>query len=304
MTTVYVLLSTLLFAQACDRSTIPKKVSLKKRSTNIEEKNDTQQNQSSLKFGFDLRLDPKADFKIYLPFLQYLTEATGYQFSIVFTADYKDTIKNLGTGVTQFASLGPVNCLRAEEIYGTQCMVIGKNTVGKPEYQAAIITRPDSTFVTLQDLKGRSMAFGNRFSTQGYLIPRVMLEEAGISLTDLSKYYFTGSHDNTVRAVLAGKYDAGAVQDVLAKKLAAAGKVRILSLSSPYPASLICYNSQVDPVIVEKVRQALLDFDPEGKHAKMLLNWDRTEMPAGFVPYDSTYFKEIKKLAERFELLP
>ena len=297
------LLFTFSCLQGCDDSTTPKKVSLHKRTTTNKTIGKSDQMPMSFKFGFDLRLDPKDDYKIYLPFIQYLTEATGLKFSIVFTADYEETIKNLGTGVTQFAFLGPLNCIRAKTIYGTGCLAMGKNTFGKKEYQAAIVSRSDSLLSNLEDLRGKSMAFGSRFSTQGHLIARYMLEQKGVHLEELSSYGFTGSHDNAIRAVLNGDFDAGAVQDGLAKKMEASGKIKILSMSKPFPASLVCYNNKVDPATLKKVQQALMDFDPLNKHADMLTGWNSTEMPAGFAEYNPSRLKEIETLSKKYGLL-
>jgi phosphonate transport system substrate-binding protein len=288
---------------ACAHGGSPKKVSLAARTTR-EAVLSTPKTKSLLKFGFDLRLSPKEDVRIYLPLLKYLEQQTGHHFTIVFTANYDDTMRNLGTGVTQFASLGSVNCVRAREIYGAKCLVMGKNMAGKPEYQAAIVTRRDSPIRSIQELRGKSFAFGNRFSTQGYLIPRAMLEQVGIKLADLKEYTFTGSHDNTARMVLNGGYTAGAIQDVLAKKLATEKKIRMLALSKPYPTSLICCNRDVDAAIVKQVQRALLTFDPQGKQKKTLFDWDKTDMPAGFAPYDCASLRKVRTLLIHFGLLP
>jgi phosphonate transport system substrate-binding protein len=293
----------LISLQACDSGTTPKNVSITSRADTKETSSKKSDEQEVLKFGFDLRLDPKDDFKIYMPFLQYLTETTGLKFSIVFTADYEETIKNLGAGVTQFAFLGPLNGIRAKKLYGTGCLAMGKNSLGRKEYQGAIITRPESDLSDLTDLKGRSFAFGSRFSTQGHLIARFMLEQAGLSLGDLSIYEYTGSHENAMRAILNGAFDAAAVQDSLARKMSALGKVKILSMSAPFPASLACFNGNVDASIVTKVKQALMDFDPQGAHAKILVDWNTTEMPAGFAPYEDSRLDSVRDLAQRYGLL-
>lgn len=289
---------------ACDDAKGVKKVRLKQKDNDGsvvvgERKEET------IKFGFDLRLSPKEDVRLYVPFLEYLSQRTGLEFTIVFSPNYEETMRNLGTGITQFASLGSVNCLRANQLYHTQCLVAGKNLAGEPVYQAAIVTAADSPIRTLRDLRGRSVAFGSRFSTQGYLIPRAMIEEAGIVLEDLGHYRFTGSHDEVARAVLNGEYDVGAMQDTLARELARQGKVRIVAMSRNYPASLICANSQVAPELVEKVRRALLEFDPAGiADSRLTENWSRSEMPTGFAPYQDQAFAEIERLAKRYGLLP
>lgn len=300
---------TLLFAlttlalTACDDAGIPKEVSLERRQATGGNRT-LRKEEESLRFGFDLRLNPREDIKIYLPFLRYLSEATGRRFTIVFTDDYETTARYLGTGVTQFAALGPVNCLRANKNFGTICLAVGINAQGKSEYQAAIVARPDSPIQNLSDLRNRSFAFGDHLSTQGYLIPRSMLEENGIGFASLQSYSFAGSHAKVARAVLNGEYAAGAMQDKLARQLAAEGKLKIIAVSRPFPASMICANADVDPRVREQVRQALLAFDPQGKHAAGLSHWEQTEMSAGFAPYDAQAFKYIAVLAERYGLLP
>ena len=286
----------------CEDREASKKVSLEKRApaaNNQERQSDV----GSLKFGFDLRLGPKEDVRIYLPFLKYLEQNSGNRFSLRFTEKYEDTVENLGKGITHFAALGPANCVLAKERYGAGCLVMGLNQEGKPEYRAVVFTRIDSSLTSLKALKGKTFAFGDRFSTQGHLIPRKMLEDSGVTVENLKSYVFTGSHVNVAKAVLNGEYDAGGIQDTLAKKLVAEGKIKILASSKPYPSSLICFNKNVDPIILKAVKSVLLSFEPKGKHAGILVDWDRTEMPKGFTEYNESSLKEIKELARRYGLL-
>lgn len=299
--TILSFISALFLISSCERGEVPKKVSLEKRAQQIEN-NAPPLDMTGLKFGFDLRLEPKEDVRIYLPFLKYLEQSTGTRFFLRFTEKYEDTVKNLGSGIIQFAALGPVNCIIAKERYGTDFLVAGLNAEGKPEYRAAIFTRIDSPLKDIKALKGKTFAFGDRFSTQGHIIPRKMLEDAGITVGNLRSHVFTGSHANTARAVLNGEYDAGGIQDNLAKRLLAEGKIRILAISKSYPSSLICYNKDVDPSIVKSVKTALLSFEPKGKHAGILVDWDKTEMPNGFTEYNESALNEIKILVRRYGL--
>jgi phosphonate transport system substrate-binding protein len=283
----------------CSDREVPKRVSLNKRASAREspaEKTDA----GSVRFGFDLRLGPKEDIKIYLPFLRYLEQNTGNRFSLRFTEKYEDTVDNLGKGIIHFAALGPVNAVMAKERYGAGCLVMGLNHDGKPEYRSTIITRAGSRLNALKELKGKTFAFGDRLSTQGHIIPRKMLEDAGINPKDLKNFVFTGSHANTARAVLNGEYDAGAIQDNLAKRLLAEGKIKIIATSKPYPSSLICYNNGVHPPIVKSVKAALLAFRPRGKHSGLLVDWHKTEMPNGFTDYKEESLKEIEALVKRY----
>ena len=286
----------------CTQQESPKKVSLYKKSGEIA-RSDEHIQPNTLWFGFDLRLGPKEEIRIYAPFLKYLEKATGKRFRIKFTEKYEDTVDNLGKGITHFASLGTLNYVIGAHRYGIRYLVSGVNREGDASYHAAIITRPASPVHSLADLKGRCFAFGAEMSTQGHLIPRKMLEDAGITLADLGKYVYTGSHINTAKAVLNGDCDAGGVQDTLANALASEGKLKIIKISEPYPSSVIAYNSSVDKEIVDAVKSALLSFDPAGRHKDILFDWDKTEMPLGFSKINELELNKVTSLAREYRLL-
>ena len=126
-----------------------------------------------------------------------------------------------------------------------------------------------------------------------------MLENAGITPANLKGYSFTGSHTNTARAVLNGEYDAGGIQDNLAKRLVKEGKIKILAVSKPYPSSLICYSKYVDPLIIKAVKSTLLSFDPKNKHKKQLVDWDKTEMSNGFTEYSEMSLKRDRNARQK-----
>lgn len=297
---VFFLISILIFP-GCVKDEKPKKVSLHSE-THETSGQDEGLLSDTLEFGFDLTLGPKEEIEIYTPFIRYLEKTTGERFEIKFSEKYEETVRNLGLGDTDFAAIGLLSYIIGRREYGIKYLVSGVNKDGDPRYHTAIIARPDSDIKDIAGLKGRTFAFGARISTQGHLIPRKMLEDAGITLNDIN-YVYTGSHLDTVKAVLNGERDAGAIQDTLAARLEAEGKVKIIGLSEEYPSSLIAYNSSVDKDTVAKVKAALLAFDPTGKHSHILFNWDRTEMPLGFVTVDEAEIDKIAGLAERYGLL-
>jgi phosphonate transport system substrate-binding protein len=291
----------LLFSLGCVKDEKPKKVSLYSKSTKTPRHSEDQWI-NTLQFGFDLRLGPKEEIEIYTPFLRYLEKTTGEHFNINFSEKYEDTIENLGLGETDFAAIGSLSYVIGRREYGIKYLVSGINKDGDPRYRAAIIAKPGSDINTIRELKGKSFAFGARMSTQGHLIPRKMLEDAGILLNDINHIY-SGSHVNAVKAVLNGERDAAGIQDTLAKGLEAEGKIKIIAFSEPYPSSLIAYNGAMDRAIVEKVKAALLAFEPTGKHSHILFDWERTEMPLGFVAVDEAEIEKIAELADRYGLL-
>ncbi|MEN8262738.1 MAG: phosphate/phosphite/phosphonate ABC transporter substrate-binding protein [Nitrospirota bacterium] len=292
----------LLFSPGCSKKETPKKVSLYKRSGDVSEKKEGP-SPNTLWFGFDLRLGPKEEVQIYTPFLKYLEDTTGKRFRIKFTEKYEETVENLGKGFTHFAALGTLSYVIGENKHGIRYLVSGVNKEGDPRYHSIIFTRPDSGIEHIKDIKGNCFAFGSEMSTQGHLIPRKMMEEAGVTLDDLKQHIYTGSHLNAVQAVLNRDCDAGAIQDIMANRLASEGKIKIIKISGSYPSSLIAFNKSLDTKTVEAVKSALLAFEPMGKHRGMLVDWDKTEMPLGFTVLNEFELKKVTDLAREYGLL-
>ena len=256
-----------------------------------------------LTFGFDRRLDAAEDVRMYVPFLQYLEQATGYRFKLKPLPRTESVVEALGNGRVDFAAIGALSYLQASEQYGVTALVTARTEDGQQEYRSLLITRPDNEIKTIEDLRGRALALGAPTSTQGNLIPRIVLEQAGIELTDLRIWQYHSSHFETANAVLSGRFDVGAIQDTLGRELARNGVVAILHESPPFPSSTISASPRVADEVAEAVRRALLGFEPTGAHADFLYQWDQSEMPLGFAPVNQEAMDRVRLLAKDVGLL-
>lgn len=82
---------------------------------------------------------------------------------------------------------------------------------GQIDYHAAIFTRHSSTIEKLADLKGSHVAWVDKQSSAGYLLPRTRLIEEGLDVDTLfAKESFLGTHQRVACAVLDGEADVGA----------------------------------------------------------------------------------------------
>ncbi len=304
---LFLLLFTLLSCSSSDDTPVQQVDSADRLSElelqQLNQQQQTERHPDTYYFGFDLRASPQEDTAQYIPFLDYLEAATGYHFKIYFTPKNSSAADELGQNRTQFAAIGATSFLYAEASYGVILLARGRNEQGKAEYQSVFVVRNDSPISDIKDIKGRKLAFGGRDSTQGHLIPRIMLAENEISLNDVASYDYMGSHQQCAEAVVSGKYDVCGMQDQLAEKLVSEGVLKIIHRSRYYPSSGIVANSTVPEEVVEKVRQALLDFDPQGKDRQGLYHWDRTEMPSGFVAGGESDYRYLHEWSHRLGFL-
>jgi len=250
-------------------------------------------------FSFDLRASPQEDARQYLPFLKYLERETGYQFKLRFTSKNRNIVDEVGTNHVQFAALGAVSFLKANTHYDVVPVVRGLNFENKAEYQSVFVVSPDSKIKSLSEIRDKRLAFGSRSSTQGHLIPRIVLNKNNIELQAFSSIVFTGSHQNCANSVISKKADVCAMQDTMAKNMEKKNLLRIIHSSSNYPSSGIVANRNVSKEVLTKVKQALINFKPQGKHKSGLYHWERTEMPLGFTSAHINDYSELKKWAVR-----
>lgn len=248
-------------------------------------------------FGVIPRYNPMIMYQSYQPLMDYLTEHTPYRFELKLSRDYTEAIAFLREGDTPIASLGDVTFTEARRSFGAVPILKPLSDQGEPFYRSIIVVRDDSSLRTLADLRGRSFAFGDPHSTSGNLIPRYFLFRNGITLFDLGHYENLDSHDAVAKAVLKGKYEAGAVKDVVARRYREHG-LRFLALSDPIPAVPIVVRSDAPPELVEAVRNALLAIDPgDPRQREQMADWD-PEFRNGFVPATGSDYAPIFQIMD------
>jgi len=251
-------------------------------------------------FGFCPKYDLQTMHQLYQPFIRYLNDNTPYQFEMKLPHFYQDTIEILIRGETPIASCGAIPYIKAREKYKVIPILRTLNKDGNPYYRSTIITRKDSPIRNLQDLKGRSFAFAQEWSTAGHILPRYHLLKSGISLKDLKHYAFLRNHDFVVEEVLNREFDAGAVKDIVAQKYQGKG-LRFIYIPNPIPTVPIVVRADAPKEMVRSVKAALLRLNPKNLgHQEIMAKWD-DEFKYGFIEAEDSDYNPIRKILDLFE---
>ena len=103
------------------------------------------------------------------------------------------------------------------------------------------------------------------------------LRQKGIPTPDgfFGEYYFTGSHDASIAAVLDGKADVGvakhSVYDRMRKENPAIDRELVVIAESPsVPSNGLCVRRDLDLVLQASLKKALLDLEKDPDGAKVL----------------------------------
>lgn len=232
-------------------------------------------------FGVIPKDNPRLMYEKYQPLLDYLATKTPYKYELVLKKNYEETVNALGSGETAVALLGPLTYLEAHAKYGAVSILKSKGADGTTSYRSVIISKRDSPVRTLAELKGKSVAFASSKSTSGNLMPRYLLANARIHLSDLSDYANFDYHDSVVKAVLKGRYAAGAVRDSVARKYIKLG-LAIIAESESIPTGPLVAGPGTPYVVIENIRKALLELDPGETDGQVVLKRLDEDFKNGF----------------------
>jgi phosphonate transport system substrate-binding protein len=227
-------------------------------------------------FGVIPRDNPRILYEKYQPLLDYLAGQTPYTYELVLKKNYEDTVNALGNGEMDLALLGPLTYLEARAKYGAISILKPKGANGDARYRSVIITKKGTGLQQLASLKGKSVAFSATKSTSGNLIPRYLLANSGLHLSDLGRYANFDYHDSVVKAVLKGQQDAGAVRDSVARKYSMLG-IEIIAESEPIPTGPLVAGPGIPYAVIENAKRALLALNPDDLNIKKYCkSWMKT----------------------------
>lgn len=236
-------------------------------------------------------------------FLQYLARELGVkEVRLVLANDYQSILERLLKDEIHIGWLGTISA--TDIINNPQVKLLAKPVrFGTTSYRGIIITREDNDIQTLLDLKGKKFAWVEKDSASGYIFPKALLLEAGISpQSDFSEAAFLGKHDAVVLNVLLGKYDAGCCYDDARNTLKDKEKVhqlKILATTQDISNEPIVCRENLPEDLKTNLRKAFLKINNDDPAGKEILR-DLTDVE-GFLPAnesDYTYVTKMMKLLE------
>jgi phosphonate transport system substrate-binding protein len=250
-----------------------------------------------LQFGVGLfQPDKEKNDATYRPLAEYLASKLGRKVVLRTVDTWEGLAKSLSNGETDISLMGPWGYVLANHQAGAQAVA----TIlyeGNPEYFAIMVTHPKSGIRRIEDLKGKSFAFGDKGSTSGYLIPFYQFQKMNIDPEKfLGKVIYT-KHQAIESQVVRGELDAGADYNrnrdaMIAEGLIKAEDSRIFWTSAPLPNDALAVSAEryKDKALVARLQQALDGIGGELKNNPKLLPARYT----GFVRKDNAYYKPIR----------
>ena len=204
------------------------------------------------------------------PLADYLTEKLGVTVELTMLSRYGNIVQRLRDAHVDAAFLGSFTGTLAISQLGVEPLARPINLNGTSTYHGHIFVRKDSGIKTIADMKGKTMAFVERATTAGFIFPLAYFKRQGVD--DYSQYFkeyfFAGSHDATVDAVIKGEADIGAAKNTIfdfymETNPQAKNEIVILASSPDVPSNGLCVIPTLDNELKKKIKSTLLELDKD-----------------------------------------
>ena len=197
-----------------------------------------------------------------------LTKLTGIPVRVTVASDYAAVVEALRNRTADLAFVHPGGyVLASREAKAT--IVVRNLWHGKSSFTSRIFVRKDSGIKSVEELRGRTIAFVDPASSSGYIYPMVLLIQKGLvkdrdPKTFFKEVVFSGAHDASMRALLNGHVDAIASFDLAREQYlrdpAERERLIFVAETPEIPEAGIAARPGLDPAVFAKIRAALLQI--------------------------------------------
>lgn len=248
---------------------------------------------------------------------EYFTNKIGIDVELFYPIDDTTTLSSLKSGTTHIAFMSSRPALLAHEQNNGEVLAFmadlrpfkteGGREVLTPYYMSQYWTLKERSDInSLEDMRGKSVAFSGPLSTGGYLFPVAGLVKLGlISSGDDPKelfgnILFSGGYQQSLVALLNGDVDVAAGDDWAVFTFLTAeeqSRIKVVESFGPVPTHSAVYKTDiVAPELISKFEKAMIDLNKEQPELLDSALFGATE----YVPVN--HFTHLQTLEEALDI--
>jgi phosphonate transport system substrate-binding protein len=215
------------------------------------------------------------------PLVKYLAAETGFEFKMSVSTSAAEFDNSVKSGEFDFVLQDPNTYVSHARFFQPDSLLSALNANGEALQQGIVIARKGRGIGRIEDLRGKSVMFGNELSAAKWVAARDLFEEHGIHIEkDLRSHPVGGCCEDIAFNVYLGAVDAGVVcahflsehsekQKELGVKVDALVTV---GTTRPVPERVFAAHRKTERAVVEKVVQALLKLDRRSPEFEVILS--------------------------------
>jgi len=206
----------------------------------------------------------------------FLGKAMGVPVDVIVPLSAAVIIEGLANGTIDAGYLSATDLTNARRANAATLLLAGEID-GKTSYESYWVTLKGKPYASIEELKGRPVAFASRTSTSGFLIPMRDLQKRGLLPAGAKAELFFGKGNvqfgtgyiSAVERVFSGDAEAAAVSDYVMNqdKHLSAGqreKLRVMQAQGPVPTHVIAASVALSDERRAALKAALLSLNEPG----------------------------------------
>ncbi len=257
-----------------------------------------------LRFGVLSIAQPSRIFNKWQPFADYIESKMGGKVEIVVPRGFGKMKKAIADGEVDFFYINSHVFYRLKKEGKAQAIAQMQNIAGNTTSKSEIFVKRNSGINSLNDLKGKNIAFVSPMGAGGYLAPRALLYQNGLKSGVDNQESFTKNLSNSIHGVLLGDYDAATMCGVNYKLMSQkieTGDLVIIANSSDYPENVIGVRVGLSEDVVERLTRIVVNMRDDVEGAALLESMKSMKIQS-FLAYDNDIEKITEKLLKESQL--
>jgi phosphonate transport system substrate-binding protein len=224
----------------------------------------------TLIFAYTPVEDPAVYAEVWTGFLEHMEEVTGKDGQFFPVQSNAAQLEAMRAGRLHVAGFNTGSNPIAVACAGFRPFAMMASGDGSFGYEMEIITYPDSGIESVEDIKGKQMAFTQETSNSGFKAPSALLmSEFGMEAGQDYEPVFSGSHDTSVIGVANKDYPAAAIANsvkarMIERDVVEEDQLKVVYTSQTFPTTGYGVVYNLTPELQEKIKEAFFSFPWEG----------------------------------------
>jgi len=237
---------------------------------------------------------------------KWLSEQMGMDVRGFVTIDHAAAVEALRNGDADISFMGALPFVLAEAEMGARPL-LSEVYRGAATYSGRIFVRRDSGIQTLEDLRGRTIAFADPISESGYLYPLNLFVDAGLvpgpGKADefFNRHFFAGGYQQAMQAMASGLVDAAGVSQYSDLLLTPEqqGEVTWIGESEQIPSHVVIARPDLDGDVAARFTEVLMSLNKPQNRTYLAYLYG----PDGYVLADNAAYDGVRDMARTYGLL-
>ncbi|PHS06127.1 MAG: hypothetical protein COA78_14650 [Blastopirellula sp.] len=236
--------------------------------------------------------EPSAEIRTFLPFAGYLESELSNdgikKVKIRIARSLSEMAEFMKEGKVDLYIDSPFSALVVSKLSGSR-ITLRRWKEGLDKYHSVVFVKKQSDIHTIEDLKGKMIAFEEPFSSSSYLLPLMSMQDMGHSLVEKRNatmrvrhreigYVFSNADLNTMVWVQHGKAAAGVMSTAALIKHAKdkRNQLRVIHETFDIPRHVVVFRGKISQKLDQRLQHVLSKMHQSEAGRNVLAQFDRT----------------------------